>query len=109
MLSTLFAGVYLFVALLSQNFHHHGSGEVFKDFHFQKTEKTFTTSHLSQDFTDCLSCHFLHGGKTLVPQNFSFEYSTFLDLKEGIFNDQQWISKFKLFYFQLRGPPSNFI
>jgi hypothetical protein len=37
-LATLFTGVYLFVVLFSQNFHNHGSGEVFKDFHFQKTE-----------------------------------------------------------------------
>ena len=107
--STIFTGVYLFVELFSQNFHDHGSGEVFKDFHFQKTEKTFTTSHLSPDLKDCLSCHFLHGGKTLVPDHFSFDFSKFLDFKEQFFAFQQRFSKLDIFYFQLRGPPSNFI
>ena len=45
-LALLFAALYLFVALFSQNFHNHGSGEIYKDYHFKKAEKTFAFSAL---------------------------------------------------------------
>lgn len=108
-LATLFTGVYLFVVLFSQNFHNHGSGEVFKDFHFQKTEKTFSQGHSIHEFTDCLSCHISHEGKYLIPQDFSFNFNHFCEFKKQIFAYQQRFAKLQLFYFQLRGPPANFI
>ena len=71
-LATLFAAVYLFVALFSQNFHDHGSGEVFKHFHFTKVDKTFTTTSDIGHYSECLSCHILHEGKYETTQDFFF-------------------------------------
>lgn len=108
-LATLFAAAYLFVALFSQNFHNHGSGEVFKDFHFKKSEKTISSNHFIEDFTDCLSCHILHDGNSLVPEDFQISFSTIEDFQKEIFAYQQRFSKLEIFYSQLRGPPSIFI
>ncbi|UOE40249.1 hypothetical protein MTP09_10025 [Chryseobacterium suipulveris] len=108
-IALLFSAVYLFVALFSQNLHNHGSGEVFKDFHFQKTEKTFTQSPCISSFTDCLSCHIFHEGKSLVPQEFSFSFVEFSIFKEQVFAYQQRFAKLQPVYFQLRGPPADFI
>ena len=107
--AVIFAVLYLFVTLFSQNLHNHGSGEVFKDFHFQKTEKTFSQGHSIHEFTDCLSCHISHEGKYLIPQDFSFNFNHFSEFKKQIFAYQQRFAKLQLFYFQLRGPPANFI
>lgn len=107
--AVIFTAVYLFVALFSQNFHNHGSGEVFKEFNFKKTEKTYSLGHLSQEFTDCLSCHLLHDGHSLVPEDFQFKFVQPDDFQKEIFAYAQRFSKLENRYFQLRGPPSNFI
>ena len=106
--ATLFGSVYIFVALFSQNFHHHGSAEVFKDFHFKKTEKTFSTNTSVEVFSECLSCHILHTGNSLVPQDFQFSFVKANDFQKQIFAYQQRFAKREFFYLQLRGPP-NFI
>lgn len=108
-LAAFFTAVYLFVALFSQHFHNHGSGEVFKDFHFKKTEKTFTQGDLISEFTDCLSCHILHDGKYLLPHDFSCGFKNFSEFKLQVFAYQQRFAKLEFFYFQLRGPPADFI
>ncbi|MCW4451293.1 hypothetical protein OK344_03635 [Kaistella sp. BT6-1-3] len=107
--AVIFTAVYLFVALFSQNFHNHGSGEVFKDFNFKKSEKTYSPGHLSQEFTDCLSCHLLHDGHSLFPEDFQFKFVQPDDFQKEIFAYAQRFSKLEFFSFQLRGPPSNFI
>lgn len=107
--AVIFTAVYLFVALFSQNFHNHSSGEVFKEFNFKKTEKTYSQGHLSQEFTDCLSCHLLHDGHSLVPEDFQFKFVQPDDFQKEISAYTQRFSKLEFFSFQLRGPPSNFI
>lgn len=107
--AVIFTAVYLFVALFSQNFHNHGSGEVFKDFNFKKTEKTYSSSHPAQDFTDCLSCHVLHDGNSLIPVGLQFSLNQHVDFQKEIFAYEQRFSKLEIFYFQLRGPPTHFI
>lgn len=107
--AVLFTGVYLFVALFSQNFHNHGSGEVFRDFNFKKTEKTFSSGHFSTDYTDCLSCHILHDAHSLVPEDFQFSVLGNEEFRNQIFAYGQRFSKLEIFYFQLRGPPADFI
>ena len=104
-----FAGVYLFVVLFSQNFHHHGSGEVFKDFHFKKSEKTYTINHQLENYSDCLSCHILHAGNSLLPQDFNFILLKSADFQKEIVSFEKRIEKCDFFNFQLRGPPANFI
>ncbi len=108
-IALLFSAMYLFVALFSQHFHQHGSGEIFKDFHFQKPEKTFTQSSGISAITDCLSCHVFHEGKFLIPQEYNFVLRVPQLPKQQFFSDQQQFSKVLYFSFQLRGPPSNFI
>lgn len=107
--ATFFGGVYIFVALFSQNFHHHGSAEIFKDFHFKKSEKTFSTDTSVEVFSDCLSCHILHTGNFLVPQDFQLSFLQFGDFQKQIFSYQQRFAKREFFYLPLRGPPVNFI
>lgn len=104
--SLLFMSIYLFVVLFSQNLHNHGSGLVLKDFHFQKSEKIFTQSAYSSQSTDCLSCHILHDGNSLVPQDFSYSFKNFKYA-------EQLLSEVQLSYYSaqpqvlfLRGPPN---
>ena len=108
-LATLFASVYLFVALFSQNFHEHGSGEVFKDFHFQKTEKTFTSSSEITNYADCLSCHILHEGKYVNLQEFLFSAISESYFKVEIFTAERITVSQTLYNFHVRGPPAFFI
>ncbi|MBH1960290.1 MAG: hypothetical protein I8H68_09275 [Flavobacteriia bacterium] len=107
--SVVFAALYLFVALFSQNFHNHGSSEVFKDFNFKKSEKTYSTGHFAQEFTDCLSCHLLHDGHSLLPEDFQMTFAHSDGFQKEIFAYSQRFSKLEIRYFQLRGPPSNSI
>ena len=108
-LASLFTAVYLFVALFSQSFHDHGSGEVFKDFHFTKVEKTFTKSSTVVPYSDCLSCHILHEGKYITSQNFYFSAISIEDFQLEIFTAEKTFSPLALFNYQLRGPPVFFI
>ena len=108
-LATLFVAVYLFVALFSQNFHNHSSGEVYKDFHFTKFEKTITKSSLVANYTDCLSCHILYTGKYIVDSEFSLTFFQPLEFRQkstthGVF----FLTKLPKDYF-VRGPPFLFI
>lgn len=108
-LATLFTAVYLFVALFSQNFHNHGSGEVFKGFHFIKVEKTFTEAPVAISFTDCLSCHILHEGKFIPSQGFVFSAISIYDFQLEIFTAERTFIPLTLFSSQSRGPPTLFI
>ena len=108
-LATLFASVYLFVALFSQSFHEHGSGEVFKDFHFTKVAKTFTSAPEVSHYADCLSCHILHEGKYVTAQEFFFSAISLEVLQSEIFVTESTFIPLTLFNFLLRGPPSLFI
>ena len=107
-LSTLFSAVYLFVVLFSQNFHKHDSGVLFKDFHFKKSEKTFTANHASNNYSDCLSCHLVHDGNAFLSENvFTFLKSTEY-FQSSVFNYKSGVFCSLSFHFQKRGPPFNF-
>ncbi|WP_226065363.1 hypothetical protein [Kaistella polysaccharea] len=108
-LATLFAGVYLFVALFSQNFHEHGSGEILKDFHFTKVDKTFSTSSKIVHYTDCLSCHFLHEAKYITAQAFFFKAIAAEELHLGNFSFEKIALHSAFYNYYLRGPPVFFI
>src|SRR5690606_18312507 len=92
LLALLFAVVYLFVALFSQNFHNHGSGEVFKDFNFKKSEKTYSKGYFAQEFSDCLSCHLFHDAYTLIPEGFALSTKKFVEFRQQIFAYKQRFS-----------------
>ena len=107
--AVLFTAIYLFVTLFSQNFHHHGSAQIFKDFHFKKSEKTYSPTNFAESLSECLSCHILHTGNSLVPQDFQFSFVKVVDFQHQIFEYQRSFAILELFHFQLRGPPANFI
>jgi hypothetical protein len=108
-LALLFAALYLFVALFSQNFHNHGSGEIYKDYHFKKAEKTFSANTKAAEYTDCLSCHILHDGKYAVPEQFFFSFGFTEIFQVPFFQKEKKVSQFSYFNLQLRGPPAHFI
>lgn len=108
-LSTVFAVAYLFVTLFSQNFHQHESGAVFKDFNFKKSEKTISQNHSVENYSDCLSCHLLHAGNSLVPQDYQFSFFSKTDFLKQIFAYEQRFASCDHLFIQLRGPPAYFI
>lgn len=107
--SLLFMSIYLFVVLFSQNLHNHGSGAVFKDFHFKKTENIFSASSHTAEFTDCLSCHILHDGNSLIPESFSYGFKNFKYAEQPISEVQLQYHSQNTSVLFLRGPPENFI
>jgi hypothetical protein len=104
-ISKLLFGIY-FLALFSQNFHNHSSEEVFKSFSFKKTENTITNNVLKEKAADCLACHFLATGHTLVPEEFNFSFQSYTHEVEQILTVQEKIWSQTRFTFQLRGPPA---
>ena len=107
-LSSLFGAVYLFVALFSQNFHNHDGGVLFKDFHFKKSEKTFTTNHASNNYADCLSCHLVHDGNAFLSENVFAIFKSAEYVQTSDFNYSSGVFCSLSFHFQKRGPPFNF-
>ena len=104
-ISKLLFGIY-FIALFSQNFHNHGSEEVFKNFNFKKSENTISKNVAKEKAGDCLACHFLATGHTLVPEEFNFSFESYTHEVEQILAIQERIWSQSKFTFQLRGPPT---
>jgi hypothetical protein len=104
-ISKLLFGIY-FLALFSQNFHSHSSEDVFKNFSFKKSENTVTKNIAKEKSADCLACHFLATGNTLVPQEFSFSFAHYTQEVKQIITVQEKIWSQTKFTFQLRGPPA---
>ncbi|ANF51440.1 hypothetical protein A0O34_13405 [Chryseobacterium glaciei] len=104
-ISKLLFGIY-FIALFSQNFHNHSSEEVFKNFSFKKTEHKISNNAVKEKAGDCLACHFLATGHTLVPDEFNFTFEHYTHEVELILAVQEKIWSQTKFTFQLRGPPT---
>ena len=83
--------------------------DLVKDFNFKKSEKTYSKGHFAQEFSDCLSCHLLHDGHSLLPEDFQLAFIQTDDFQKEIFAYAQRFSKLEIRYFELRGPPSHFI
>lgn len=107
--STFLLGLYLFVALFSQNFHEHGSSDYFKKFNFKKVEKSVSKSDIQNDFDHCLSCHFLHEGKVFLGGNFSYEFHFIEDFQQENFSQDFSFYQTQLLHFYLRGPPNSLV
>ncbi|KMQ67816.1 hypothetical protein ACM39_10755 [Chryseobacterium sp. FH2] len=103
-ISKLLFGIY-FIALFFQNFHHHSSEEVFKNYSFKKTENTFTKNVVKEKAADCLACHFLATGHTLVPEEYNFSFENYTHEVKQIIAVQEKIWSQTKFTFHLRGPP----
>lgn len=104
-ISKLLFGIY-FIALFSQSFHHHDSVDYFKNFNLKKTEKSISNNAAKEKAGDCLACHFLATGNTLVPEEFSITFEHYTHEVEEIIAVQERIWSQTKFTFQLRGPPT---
>ncbi|SDH65385.1 hypothetical protein SAMN05421846_101439 [Chryseobacterium taeanense] len=104
-ISKLLFGIY-FLAMFSQNFHSHSSEDVFKNFSFKKSENTISKNLVKEKAGDCLACHFLATGNTLLPEEFSLSFENYThEVKQLIIIQEKIWSQTK-FTFQLRGPPA---
>lgn len=104
-ISKLLFGIY-FLALFSQNFHSHSSEDVFKNFSFKKSENTINKNVAKEKAADCLACHFMATGHTLVPEEFCFTLINYTHEVKQIITVQEKIWSQTKFTFQLRGPPA---
>ncbi|MBW8524378.1 hypothetical protein K0U91_09855 [Chryseobacterium chendengshani] len=103
--SKLLFGIYFF-ALFSSSFHSHDSSDVFRGFNFKKTENNISKNIAKEKAGDCLACHFLANGHTIVPEEFSFHFEKHTHQVEQIISHQEKIWSQTKFTFQLRGPPT---
>lgn len=105
-ISVFFAAMYLFVALFSSQLHSHAGESFFKDSGFKKTEKTISSDISKSQTGDCLACHFLATGNSLIPEEFSFSFENHTHDTKQTFSVQEKIWSQTKFTFQLRGPPA---
>ncbi|MDP9957842.1 hypothetical protein [Epilithonimonas hungarica] len=105
-ISVFFAVMYLFVALFSSQLHSHAGESYFKDSGFKKTEKSISKEVSKSQSGDCLACHFLATGNSLVPEEFAFHFENHTNETKQTFSVQEKIWSQTKFTFQLRGPPS---
>lgn len=108
-LATLFAVVYLFVALFSQNFHDHGSGTAFDDSTASKSDQIFKSSTDLAHYADCLSCHVLHEGKHLQSADFNFNAFSAIKIQSEFTTPESSFQGNALRNLKARGPPALFI
>lgn len=108
-LAALFAVIYLFVALFSQNFHDHSSGGSFEDFRLSKSEKTFVSASEVSHFTECLSCHILHEGKYIHSPEFDFTVISTEEFHLPTFTPEKSPLLANCVGILVRGPPVLFI
>jgi hypothetical protein len=103
--SKLLFGIYFF-ALFSSSFHNHESSDVFIGFNLKKTENNISKSEAKEKAGDCLACHFLATGNTLVPEEFNFTFENYTQEVQQIIILQEKIWSQTKYSFQLRGPPT---
>jgi len=105
-ISVFFTAMYVFVALFSSELHNHKGESFFKDSGFKKTEKSISKEISGNQSGDCLACHFLATGNSLVPEQFTFHFENHTQQTEQIISVQEKIWAQTKFTFQLRGPPA---
>jgi len=104
----LFAALYLFVALFSQNFHEHGSGAVLKDLQLRGTERQYKTT-TDFAYSDCLSCHLLHDAKFVPSFGAPFEIFTSVSFAQDFSLLSSFWAAVSQHPYPARGPPAYFI
>ena len=81
--------------------------EIFKDLSVKKSELKFTKSGQDkQSSGDCLSCHFVATGNSLLPEQFLFHFENYTQEVKTMISVQEKIWSQTKFTFQLRGPPT---
>lgn len=105
LISKLMFGIYFF-ALFSSSFHSHDTADVFAGFNLKKSENSISKTDAKEKAGDCLACHFLATGNTILPDEFSFTTIKHTHEVEQILTLQEQIWSQTKFTFQLRGPPA---
>lgn len=105
-ISVFITAMYVFVVLFSSELHNHKGESFFKDSGSKKTEKSITKAHSSNQSGDCLACHFLATGNSLVPEQFTFHFQNHTLESEQIISAQEKIWEQTKSTIQLRGPPA---
>lgn len=105
-ISVFFTVMYVFVVLFSSELHNHKGESFIKDSGSKKTEKSITKVLSNNQSGDCLACHFMATGNTLVPEQFTFHFENHTQQTEQIISAQEKIWEQTKFTFQLRGPPA---
>lgn len=104
--SSFIAVSYLFVVLFSAELHNHNT-DIFKDLSFKKSELKITKSTQDkQSSGDCLSCHFVAMGNSLLPEQFTFHFENYTREVRTMISVQEKIWSQTKFSFQLRRPPT---
>lgn len=108
-LSQFLLVIYLFVLLFSQNFHNHGSGLEFKNFHFRNSKNTLSKQNFKENSVGCMVCHIISDSHALLPEE--FKYNIFLSSKFSLPNTElQSLYLYKKRELSsLRGPPAAFL
>ncbi len=105
-ISVFFAAMYVVVVLFSSELHNHKGQSFYKDSGSKKTEKSITKELSSNQSGDCLACHFLATGNSLVPEEFTFHFENHTQNAEQIISAQEKIWEQTKSTIQLRGPPA---
>jgi len=105
-ISVIFTAMYVFVVLFSSELHNHKGESFYKDSGSQKTEKSMTKELSSKQSGDCLACHFLATGNTLLPEAFTFHFENHTQETEQIIAAQEKVWERTKSTIQLRGPPA---
>ena len=105
-ISVFFTAMYVFVVLFSSELHNHKGESFYKDSGSKKTEKSITKELSSNQSGDCLACHFLATGNTLVPEQFTFHFENQTQETEQIISAQEKVWEQTKSTIQLRGPPA---
>jgi len=95
-----FSALYLFVILFSQSFHHHSAYSFSAD-----PVKKMYHSDTQSDLSGCLSCHFLYTGNSLIPQDFTIDFTN-VEFYEQLLSEVQlpyYFTQPQVLF--LRGPP----
>lgn len=105
LIAVFFAAMYVLVVLFSSDLHNHKGESFFNNLGSKKTQKTISKQHVGNPPGDCLACHFLVAGNSLVPDQFNFHFEKHTQETEQIVSAQEKIWEQIKFSFQLRGPP----
>lgn len=86
--------------------HHHESNFFINTSSEKTIHKSIVKQTIGKNAGDCMACHFLATGHSLLPEEFSFHFENHTNETRQVFSVQEKIWSQIKFSFQLRGPPS---
>lgn len=107
-LSLLLVAAYTFVVLFSAKFHTH-THSYFGSDKFQKSDKIASVKTHKSKENDCVACHFLSNKITFPSEDLQLFKPEKKSGSEAFFSTSENEFLKDISYFNLRGPPINFI